>query len=643
MPDLDTALQTLNDVFGFPRFRDGQGRVISRLLDGRSTLAIFPTGGGKSLCYQLPALLHDGLTVVVSPLIALMKDQVDFLVSRGIPAARLDSSLEPEQTRQVHADLRGGRLKILYVAPERLVGERFLHTLAGRRIALLAIDEAHCISEWGHNFRPEYLKLARVATRLEVGCVLALTATATPEVARDVAAAFGIDADGVIVTPFHRANLELHATPCRADERRGRLVRSLRARPRGPTIVYVTLQKTAESLAEFLAGEGFKADAYHAGLKDDERNRVQDAFMASRDMIVVATIAFGMGIDKSDIRSVYHYNLPKSLESYTQEIGRAGRDGQPASCELFACIDDVVTLENFTYGDTPTPEAIASFLGDLLGQGDEFDVSVHALSQSHDIRPMVVQTLLTYLELEGVVLATGPFHGEYKIQPLRPVEAIVGRFDAPRAEFLRRLFAHARRGRTWFTLDLATAARQLGEGSGRIIKAIHYLEEQGDVVLQVSDVRNGFRRVRDDPDLDRLEGLMVERFERREAREVARVRRMLDFAQAEGCLTRRLLAYFGEDLPADCGHCGRCLGVGPTRLPDLPHWSPDRSDREMLASLQSDRPPALKTPRQVARFLCGLSSPATTRARLTRDARFGRLAHVPFSRVREFAGGAASN
>src|SRR4051794_30296573 len=322
-PASDPTRQVLRDVFGFDDLREGQGAVIRALLAGRSALAIFPTGGGKSLCYQLPALLLDGLTVVVSPLIALMKDQVDFLTRRGVAAARLDSSLGAAEARQVYDDLRGGRLRLLYVAPERLAGERFVQTLAGRPIALLAIDEAHCISEWGHNFRPEYLKLARLATTLGVGRVLALTATATPEVARDIAAAFAIEGRDVIRNDFHRPNLELHVTPCRGAERPELLLDRLESRPPGPTIVYVTLQKTAEELAEALVRAGYEAFAYHAGLDAEVRGRVQDAFMASRSSIVVATIAFGMGIDKADIRVVYHYNLPKGVENYAQEIGRA--------------------------------------------------------------------------------------------------------------------------------------------------------------------------------------------------------------------------------------------------------------------------------------------------------------------------------
>ncbi|MBN2296006.1 MAG: ATP-dependent DNA helicase RecQ, partial [Pirellulales bacterium] len=298
----ETAGRTLEEVFGFDSFREGQEAAVARLLAGRSVLTIFPTGSGKSLCYQLPAVLLDGLTLVISPLIALMKNQLDFLVSRGVPAARLDSSLTREETIEVHEGLNAGRLKLLYVSPERLGNERFLRSLQRRRISLLAVDEAHCISEWGHNFRPDYLKIAHLARQLKVERVLALTATATPQVAQDIAEGFDIAEDDFVHTGFYRPNLKLYATPCEPSFKDSLLLDRLRDRPVGPTIVYVTLQHTTEEVARRLSQHGFDARAYHAGMETEDRNAVQDAFMASDHMIVVATIAFGMGIDKANIR-----------------------------------------------------------------------------------------------------------------------------------------------------------------------------------------------------------------------------------------------------------------------------------------------------------------------------------------------------
>jgi ATP-dependent DNA helicase RecQ len=636
MQSTEEARQILSRVFGFDCFREGQEQAISALLEGRSVLAIFPTGGGKSLCYQLPALLLDGLTVVVSPLIALMKDQVDFLRSRGVAAARLDSSLESAEIREVYDGIRSGRLKLLYVAPERLANERFVATLAGRNVDLLAIDEAHCISEWGHNFRPEYLRLGGVARDLRVGRVLALTATATPAVARNVAAAFEIADRDIVQTGFHRPNLELRTLPCRAEDRPGLLLGRLRDRPPGPAIVYVTLQKTAEEVASFLTNNGVEAVAYHAGLDDEVRHAVQDRFMASDRLVVVATIAFGMGIDKANIRAVYHYNLPKGPENYAQEIGRAGRDGGPAVCELLASRADVVVLENFAHGDTPTPEAIAGVVRHVLGGEEaEIAVSVYDVSGRFDVRPLVVQTLLTYLELEGALQAIGPRYDEAKVRLIRPAEEIIGRFEGERAEFIRDLLGQGRMAKLWRTIELDEAAQKLGQPRDRILKALNYLEEKEDLALQLAGLKLGYRRLMGADQAPRLAETLAQRFLDREAREVDRIGRMLEFATRPGCLTGSLLHYFGEDLPGACGHCGPCLGE-PT--PDLPAEEPPAIDRETIRAvdrLRAEGKAALATPRQLARFLCGLGSPATTRARLGKHPLFGALAAVPFRRVME--------
>ncbi|HEX8242281.1 MAG TPA: ATP-dependent DNA helicase RecQ, partial [Longimicrobium sp.] len=330
----------LHERFGLPAFRPGQERVIRAILERGAALAVFPTGGGKSLCYQLPALLLDGVTLVVSPLIALMKDQIDALRGLGIDAARLDSSLTFDEAKSVEKRLLSGALRLLYVSPERFNNERFLQLLGRVHIALFAVDEAHCISEWGHNFRPDYLKLADTAREMGAQRVLALTATATPQVVDDVCASFAIPRECAVVTGFHRPNLFLSVHPTRPGERDGELVRRMRSRPPGPGIVYVTLQRTAERVAKLLDEAGIPARPYHAGMNDDVRAQVQEWWKASDHGIVVATIAFGMGIDKADVRYVYHYNLPKGLESYSQEIGRAGRDGEPSVVELLGGLDD---------------------------------------------------------------------------------------------------------------------------------------------------------------------------------------------------------------------------------------------------------------------------------------------------------------
>jgi ATP-dependent DNA helicase RecQ len=630
MSDMSDPKTILQKTFGLDDFRPGQEAVIAALLNGRSALAVFPTGGGKSLCYQLPALMLDGLTVVISPLIALMKDQVDVLRQKGVVAARLDSTLTYDEVRGIYAGMNDGSLKLLYVAPERLGNERFLERLRRQRIALLAVDEAHCISEWGHNFRPDYLKIARQAQVLGVERILALTATATPVVAKDICEAFGIDQADHVHTGFYRPNLTLKVTPCyqnnRMDVLRGRI-----KNVSGPTIVYVTLQKTAEDVAHRLAQDGIRAKAYHAGLKDELRTEVQDAFMRGDVDVVVATIAFGMGIDKADIRAIVHYNLPKTLENYVQEIGRAGRDGAPSVCELLACADDCVTLANFTFGDTPIAESLCELVAHLLGQDEVFDVSQYDLSSQYDIRSLVVATVLTYLELKGVLQATGPFYSAYKYQLKRPIADILAGYDANRQAFLQAVFDASKKGRVWDHLEPAVVAQELGESRERIVAAVTYLEEQGDLEVQVTGLRHGFRRV-GDPDAVALAEELIETFSHREKQDIVRLNQVVAFAEHGGCLTRHLLRYFGEDLKADCGHCDGCVNAEPRVLPR----SPKRALGDVVTHVRAERHEALQHPRQLARFLCGLTSPATSRARLSRHPRFGCFAELPFLDVLDF-------
>lgn len=622
----------LRNYFGFETFRDGQEQVITALLEGRSSLAIFPTGGGKSLCYQVPALLLDGLTLVVSPLIALMKDQVDTLNAKGIAAARLDSTLDAKEIRDVYQRLDAGILKLLYIAPERFANEAFRQRMKRLPIQLAAIDEAHCISEWGHNFRPDYLKLAKLCRTLKIPRVLCLTATATPKVARDIRKAFRIAAADHVQLSFHRPNLDLRVTPCTAVDRKAILLERLQSIG-GPAVVYVTRQETAEEVSTFLAKQGLSSRAYHAGLPAEFRADAQSAFMAGDTRIIVATIAFGMGIDKSNIRAVYHYNLPKSLENHTQEIGRAGRDGQHAICEMLACGEDLTVLENFIHSDNPSPRALGNLIDRVLRLGDKFDVSPYDLSTICDIRPNIIATVMTYLEIDGVIEATGSHYATYRAKLLRPEEKILAGRSLSERKFVARVLAAGEMKRWWWYFYPDKLAIEFSIPRQKIVALLNDLQTAGDIILTASGVRHAYRMKKDPGDLKILIAGLVEKFQQREQADLARLSQVLGISSQRGCLTAYLTKHFGEKLAQPCGHCDRCRGV-PAKTIKRPKFRSATDDElSIVKDLVDQKHAALATPRQLARFLCGMASPAATRARLTRHNAFALLSDLPFAEV----------
>ncbi|MBR7114163.1 MAG: DNA helicase RecQ [Firmicutes bacterium] len=341
---MDKRYEILKQCFGYTSFRDGQEELIDAVLSGRDALGIMPTGGGKSLCYQIPALMLDGITLVVSPLISLMKDQVMALKSSGVAAAYINSSLTPAQIELVYRNVELGKYKIIYIAPERLLTAGFLHAVSKVKISMLCVDEAHCISQWGQDFRPSYLRITDFINRLPYRPVVsAFTATATAKVREDIIYRLGLQDAKTVITGFDRPNLRFEVM--KPAKKPNTLLELVSARRNKCGIIYCATRKKVEDVCFKLQQAGFAATRYHAGLTDEERRQNQDDFVYDRRSIMVATNAFGMGIDKSNVGFVIHYNMPQSMEAYYQEAGRAGRDGMPADCILLYSASDIRTAK----------------------------------------------------------------------------------------------------------------------------------------------------------------------------------------------------------------------------------------------------------------------------------------------------------
>jgi ATP-dependent DNA helicase RecQ len=408
MPTLDDAQSALERHFGFSKFREGQADVIGAVLEGQDVIVVMPTGGGKSLCYQLPALLFPGTTLVISPLIALMKDQVDALNARDIPATFLNSSISLDEQMARMSAVARGETRLVYVAPERFRNPRFVESLkAATTISLFAVDEAHCISQWGHDFRPDYLKLRESAEALgqdgKRPQLIALTATATPTVRADIEKQLGLRRPSSFVAGFDRHNLILRVEPCKSDRDRLTKLLQIIKKSNGTGIVYCSTRKAVEKVATDLRQLKLNAGQYHAGMGDAARAKAQEAFMGGDLDAIVATNAFGMGVDKSDLRFVTHYNLPGSIEAYYQEVGRAGRDGLPSLCTLLFNYVDTRTHDFFIEGNYPERATVERIYSFLLGQKLEVvQLGASEIAPRLGIKnEMAVGSALVYLEKAG--------------------------------------------------------------------------------------------------------------------------------------------------------------------------------------------------------------------------------------------------
>jgi RecQ family ATP-dependent DNA helicase len=566
---MDEALDALRKFFGFEGFREGQGEVIESILAGNDTVVVMPTGGGKSLCFQLPALMRDGVTIVVSPLIALMKDQVDALHARGLPATFINSSLDFEEQKERIAGVRRGDFKLLYVAPERFRSNHFVETLQRASISLFAIDEAHCISQWGHDFRPDYLRLQSFREKIGRPQTVALTATATPYVRADIIEQLNLLEPRAFVSGFDRPNLSLGVAHTEKEREKYARIRQLASEYAGQSgIVYTSTRKSVEQITQKLKEARLSVIGYHAGMTDEERVRAQDDFMSGRAQLIVATNAFGMGIDKPDIRFVVHFHLPGSIEAYYQEIGRAGRDGKQSICLLLFNYADKRTQDYFIEGSYPPPELIAKVYEALVGTRQKrIELSTREVAARAGVRnEMAVQSALITLEKAGhIERGTGAENRaalRLLMSPRLAREAVSARRSPQLKQVLFGLLGgYEVSERADTEIDVSDFAETLGMELQAMRRSLSTLAEAGIVRYQPARRTRGVLMLDEQP-ATRLR-IRPEELARRAALEQRKLREMISFCYTENCYRTFILDYFGDrSHDRDCGKCGNCLARG---------------------------------------------------------------------------------
>ena len=560
---LDDALRTLQRWFGYSTLRPPQRRAISAVLARRDVLVVMPTGGGKSLCFQVPAMMLDGLTIVLSPLVSLMKDQVDTLVRKRVPAVGLHGGMTPGQQADAIAQAVSGSARMLYVAPERLVVGNTLRALARVKVALLAVDEAHCISEWGHEFRPAYRELQSIRGPLGAPPTIALTATATPAVRDDIAAVCGLRNPVRISAGFDRPNLRYAVHRVKGPRDRDcRLAELIRTRT-GPAVVYAQTRSRVERVARRLIASGVPAVPYHAGQEAGLRRETQDAFMRGAVEVIVATSAFGMGVDKANVRLVVHDAISATLESYYQEAGRAGRDGLPSECVLLYAPADRRSPEYFIAGSAPPRQlvervyAAAQREADALLPGLPAWLDAGALARRLKVPGAQVSGALSMLTRAGAIVDERGDPNRVWVRLIATDRRLCAlREDASFDRHLLRELWRASRGaiRTGAMVDIASLQPGLGGvGLAEVLDAM-----MRDAILVWERPHTGIRLT------DATQPLATWRIDwaaadaRRKASE-ARLAAMIRYAETRGCRRRALLTYFGDAVESvNCGACDRC-------------------------------------------------------------------------------------
>ena len=606
----DIQERQILQLFGKTQLRSGQRELIAAALAGRNALGVLPTGHGKSLCYQAAAVLLGGTSVVVSPLIALMRDQVQNLQRLGIAAERFDSTLEPEQKAALLASLSAGKMRLLFVAPESLENRDLQQALAATRRMLFVVDEAHCVSEWGHSFRPDYLKLPDLYRRMGFRCAMTITATATQRVQQDLCELFDIDKADVFAISPYRSNIVREVVG--AEDKLAHVCRFLALPENRPAVVYTRTRKGTEEVAALLQQHGFNAVGYHAGMKTETREALQDDFLHNTRDVLVATIAFGMGIDKPDIRSVIHYDEPTSPESYLQESGRGGRDGKPCRSLVLVSESGRIDAENRIYAAEPDEEGVQRAVRWLMPQGARA-VSLWELGTSCDVPDDVAMRALWMLDKMGAVHTEERGYKFYKVKALFPLSVILDGRDAAESARLKWLHDNPEG-------EVEEAAIAWGCSYAEAMDQLRECEASGEWKLTFRQQALYLRSCAPVNARDLAHELSAA-YSRRKDADLARYHTLCEMLCHAHCINAALELYFTGTPMSPCGHCSACRGMFPVlpAVPEPPALPPDSALPEFFRANQRKR------------FLLGLASPGLMARRLWAHEHYAVAQGIPWN------------